>query len=131
MPHTSNLTPQALIYLLPPIGMGNGFCFTGCDAGRRLCTVCRLARSAGIPDLLPFLMFYENHGFFPEDIDLIGTDFQRLGRADFHTLTTSVAFIGVDGDIPVPRTVFKTVIGDHDLSWFEVRGCKQNILDKA
>jgi hypothetical protein len=67
-------------------------------------------------------MFYESYGFFPEDIGLIGTDFQRLGRADFHTLTASVAFIGVDGDIPVAGAVFKTVIGNHDLSWFEVIG---------
>jgi hypothetical protein len=75
--------------------------FTSCHAGRRLLTITWLARSAGIPDLLPFLMFYENHGFFPKDINLIGTDFQRLGRADFHTLIASVTFIGVDGDIPV------------------------------
>jgi hypothetical protein len=46
-------------------------------------------------------MFYERHGFFPEDINLIGTDFQRLGRADFSALATSITFIGVDGDIPV------------------------------
>ena len=82
--------------------MGNGFCFTGCDAGCRLCTKRWLTRSAGIPDFLPLLTFYESHGFFPEDINLIGTDFQRLDRADFHTLTASITFIGVDGDIPVP-----------------------------
>jgi len=82
--------------------MGNGLSFTGYDARSRFLPISWLARSAGIPDLLPFLMFYESHGFFPEDIDLIGTYFHRLGRADFHTLTASVTFIGVDGDIPVP-----------------------------
>jgi hypothetical protein len=98
--------------------MGNGFCFTGCDAGCRLCTVCRLARSAGIPDLLPFLMFYENHGFFPEDINLIRSYFKDLRRADFHTLTASVTFIGVDGDIPVPGPILKPIIGNHIISAF-------------
>src|SRR4030043_2110342 len=98
--------------------MGNGFCFTGCDAGCRLCTICRLARSAGIPDLLPFLMFYENHGFFPKDINLIGTDFQCLGRADSHTLATSVTFIGVDGDIPVAGPILKPIVSYHILSAF-------------
>lgn len=76
--------------------------FASCHAGRRLLTITWLARSAGIPDLLPFLMFYESHGFFPEDIDLTGTDFQRLGRAGFHTLSASITFVGVDGDIPIP-----------------------------
>jgi hypothetical protein len=81
--------------------MGNGLCFTGCDTGCRLRTESWLAGSTGVSNLLPFLMFYESHGFFPEDIGLIGTDFQRLGWADFHTLGASITFIGVDGDIPV------------------------------
>jgi hypothetical protein len=82
--------------------MGNGFCFTGRDAGCRFLAISWLTRSAGIPDLLTLLLFYESHGFFPEDINLIWTDFQRLARADFHTPTASIAFIGVNDDIPVP-----------------------------
>jgi len=91
-----------LIYLLPSIGMRDRSWFASCHAGRRLLTITWLTGSAGIPDLLTFLLFYKSHGFFPEDINLIGTDFQRLGRADFHTPTASITFIGVDGDIPVP-----------------------------
>jgi hypothetical protein len=82
--------------------MGNSFCFTGCDAGGKFLPISWLARSAGIADLVTFLLFYESHGFFPEDINLIGTDFQRLGPADFHTPTASITFIGVDDDIPIP-----------------------------
>jgi hypothetical protein len=81
--------------------MGNGFCFTGYDTRCRLCPRPWFTRSAGISDLLTFLLFYESDGFFPEDIHLIGTDFQRLGRADFHTPTASITFVGVDDDIPV------------------------------
>jgi hypothetical protein len=47
-------------------------------------------------------MFYESYGFFPEDIDFVGTDFQHAGGANLHTLTASITLIGVDGDIPVP-----------------------------
>jgi hypothetical protein len=113
--------PQSLplMYLSPTIGMGNGFCFTGCDAGCRLRSSRWPARSAGISDLLTFLVLDESDGFFPEDIHLIGADFQRLGRADFHTPTASSTSIGVDDDIPFPRTVFITVIGNH---LFSVRG---------
>jgi hypothetical protein len=92
--------------------------FASCNTGRRLLTITWLTRSAGIPDLLLFPMFYENHGFFPEDINLIRSYFKDLRRADFHTLTASITFFGVEGDIPVPRTVFKTIIGDHVISAF-------------
>jgi hypothetical protein len=82
--------------------MGDGFWLTGLDAGCRFFTTTRLARGARIPDLFSFLMFYESHGIFSEDIDLIGTNFERLRRTDFHALPATVAFIRINGDIPVP-----------------------------
>ena len=101
--------------------------FAGGHTGRRVLAITWLARSTGISNLSSFLMSYESHGFFPEDIDLIGTDFQRPGRADFHTLSASIAFIGVNGDIPVPRTVFKTVMSDHVTS---VGGWRLEVIGK-
>lgn len=93
--------------------MRDGFSFTDCNARCRLCTKPWFARSAGVTDLLPLLMFDEGHGFFPKDIDLIGTHFKGLGWADFHTPTASIAFVGVDDDIPIAGTILKTIIGNH------------------
>ena len=93
--------------------MGNGLWFTGCDAGCRLRTEPWLTRCAGIADLLPFFMFYKSDGFFPEDINLIRTDFQRPGRADFHTFTASIALVCIDSDIPVAGPILKPIIGNH------------------
>jgi len=58
-------------------------------------------------------MFYKGHGFFPEDINLIGRHFKDLGRADFGTFAATTALIRVDGDIPVARPIPKTIIGYH------------------
>jgi hypothetical protein len=81
--------------------MEDGFWLTGFDAGCRFFTIARLTRGARIPDLFSFLMFYESHGVFSEDIDLIGTNFEHLRRTDFHALPASGAFIRIEGNIPV------------------------------
>jgi len=81
--------------------MGDGFRLTGSDAGCRFCAIARLARGARIPDLLSFVVLHKGDRFFPEDIDLIGADFECLGRTDFYTLSAAVTFIRIDDDIPV------------------------------
>jgi hypothetical protein len=81
--------------------MGDGFRPTGSHAWCRFCTIPRLAGGARIPDFLSLVAFHKGDRFFSEDIDLIGTDFERLWRTDFHALPAAVAFIRIDGDIPV------------------------------
>jgi hypothetical protein len=95
--------------------------FASCHAGRQRLTITWLARSTTVPDLLPLLVLYKSHWFFSENINLIQSYFKDLRRADFSTLATSITLICINGDIPVAGPVFKTVIGYHDLSWFEVR----------
>jgi hypothetical protein len=102
--------------------MGDGLWITGPDAGCRFFTITRLARGARIPDLLSFVVFDKGDRFLPEDVNLIGTDFEGLPWTDFHALPAAVTFIRIDGDIPVTRPVFKTVVSYHILPWFEVRG---------
>ena len=114
----SNLTPQASLVLvsvknLPSVRVRNGSWLAGPDARRGLLAVTRFAWGATVSHLLALVMFHKHDGFVTEEIKLIGTHFEYLRRADFDTLAASIALIRSDGDIPVPGTVLKPIIGYH------------------
>ena len=81
--------------------------------------IARSARGAAIPDLLALLMFYKGHRFFTEDVDLVRSYFKDFCWTNLQALPASIAFIRIDGDIPVTRAVLKTIIGNHVFSMLE------------
>ena len=99
---------------LPAIGVGDGSWLAGNDTGSRCLAVARLAGGAGIPGLPALVMSHKGHGSFPKDVNLVGTAFQNLRRANLRTLATAVAFTGIDRHVPVPGPVLETIVGDHD-----------------
>jgi hypothetical protein len=58
-------------------------------------------------------MLYKGHRFFTKDVDLIRSYFKDFCRTNLRALTASIAFVRIDGDIPVARAVLKTIIGNH------------------
>ena len=106
--------------------MRDGSRFTGFGTGSGLLSVPWFTGSAGIADLLSLVMFDKGHRFFMEDIDLIRTDFKRLGRTGLRTLAVAIALIGIDDDIPFTRAVFETIVcyhicSMHDQSLFRLQ----------
>ena len=93
--------------------MRDGLWFTNCDTGRWLCTVTGLAWSTTISNLLSLFVLYKSHWFLTEDINLIGPYFKDFCWTDARALTASVAFVRIDGDIPVAGSILETVIGYH------------------
>jgi hypothetical protein len=97
----------------------DGFYFTDFDTGCWFFPIARLTGSAAIPDLLALLMFYKGHRFFAEDVNLVWPYFKDFCRTNLWALTASIAFVRIDGDIPVARAVLKTIIGYHVFSMLE------------
>jgi hypothetical protein len=62
-------------------------------------------------------MFHTDHGCFPKHIKLIRTDFKHMGWANIHALPASITFICVDDDEPVTRTILKTIVSNHRISF--------------
>jgi hypothetical protein len=61
-------------------------------------------------------MFYKVHRFFTEDINLIQPYFKDFSRANLWALAAPIAFVRIDGDIPVTRPKISAIrIIDH--SW--------------
>ena len=98
--------------------MSDGLLLTDCHTRCWLRAVAGSARGAAIVDPLTLPMFYKSHGFFTEEINLIGPHFKDLRRADFGTFAATIALIRVDGDVPVAGPVLKTIIGYQVLSRF-------------
>jgi hypothetical protein len=107
----------ARILEFPPVGVGDGSGYTDSDTGWEGSTVAGFAWSAMVADLLSLFVFYRGHRFFPEDINLIRPYFKDFYRTHLNTLTASIAFVRIDGDIPVARAILKTIIGNHALSF--------------
>jgi hypothetical protein len=91
----------------------DGFRFANSDTGCWFSAIARSTRSATIPDLLALLMLYKGHRFFTKDVKLIWPYFKDFCWTNFWALTASIAFVRIDGDIPVARAIFKTIIGNH------------------
>ena len=73
---------------------------TDFGTGRWFFPIARPAWSATVPYFLSLLVFYKSHGFFTEDINLIRPYFKDFCWTGSGTLTASIAFVCVDGDIP-------------------------------
>lgn len=58
-------------------------------------------------------MLYKGHRFFTKDVNFIRPYFKDFGWANFWALTASIAFVRIDGDIPVAGPIPKTIIGNH------------------
>jgi hypothetical protein len=58
-------------------------------------------------------MLHKGHRFFTEDVNLIRSHFKDFCWTNFRTLTASIAFVRIDGNIPVARAILKTIIGYH------------------
>jgi hypothetical protein len=97
----------------------DGFRFANSDTGCWFSAIARSTRSATIPDLIALLMLYKGHRFFTKDIDLIRSYFKDFCRTNLGTLPASIAFVRIDGDIPVARAILKTIIGNHVFSMLE------------
>ncbi len=96
--------------------------FTSSNTGWGADAITRSAGGAGIPHLLPLLLFHAEHGGFAEDVELIGTDLEHRCRADIQTFSAPVTFIRVDGNEPFAGTILKTIICDHVISFLIPRG---------
>jgi hypothetical protein len=99
--------------------MRDGFGFTNPDAGSWFLTIARLAWSAAIPYFLACLVFNKGHWFFTEDVNLIRSYFKDICRTNLLALPASIAFVRIDGDIPVSRAILETIIGNHVFSMLE------------
>jgi len=97
----------------------DGFCFTDFGTGCWFFPIARLARSATIPDLLALVMFYKGHRFFTEDVNLVRPYFKDFCQTNLWALPASIAFVRIDGDIPVARAILKPIIGYHVFSMVE------------
>jgi len=98
---------------LPPLGLRDSTWFTSGNAGWRLSSVTGLARSASISNLLALLHHYPGYLFFPKGMIVILSYHKGIRRADLYTFAAAVTLIGINGDIPVTRTIFETVIRYH------------------
>jgi len=82
-------------------------------------TITRLAWGAAIPYFLALLMLYKGHRFFTKDVNLIRPYFKDFCRTNLWALTASIAFVRIDGDIPVARPIPKTIVCNHVFSMLE------------
>jgi hypothetical protein len=64
-------------------------------------------------------MLYKGHRFFTKDVKLIRSYSKDFCWTNFWALTASIAFVRIDGDIPVARAVLKTIIANHVFSMLE------------
>jgi len=94
----------------------DGLWLADADAGRWSITVTGAARSAAISDFFSLLTLHKGHGFFPEDVNLIRPHLKNFGGAGSGTFAAAIAPIRVDDDIPIARSILKTIIGYHNLA---------------
>jgi len=66
-------------------------------------------------------MLYKGHRFFTKDVNFIRPYFKDFGWTNFWALTASIAFVRIDGDIPVAGPIPKTIIGYHMLPFVRVK----------
>jgi len=64
-------------------------------------------------------MLYKGHRFFTKDVKLIWPCFKDFCWTNFWALTASIAFVRIDGDIPVAGPIPKTIIGNHVISFLK------------
>ena len=81
--------------------MGYSSRLTGSDTGWGFLPVARSTRSAGIPQLLTFLVSHLDYWFVPEGVIFILADLKGIRRANLYALATAITLIGVNGQEPV------------------------------
>ena len=98
--------------------MRDGFRLTCTNTRGWFFTIARSTRSTTVPDLFALFMFYKGHRFFTEDVNLIRPYLEDFWRTDFSTLPATIALIRINGNVPVPGPILKSIISYDVISFF-------------